>query len=453
MSIQQFFAILWARRAFVFVTLAGALTSALFVAFLLPPRYEATSRVMLNFIKPDPVTGEVISSSFARTYTKTQSELIRDYRVAGQVVDRLGMGGDPVLQAQFARLPPEQRTDFRRWLADSIIARTNADLVLGTNILEISYRSTNAEISRIVADALREAYIDSSLADRREEAQRNANWFERQAQDIQVKLEQAEKAKAAFEKQHDIVLQEDNSDIDSMRLAALAGTSAPVMPAMPPIMPASSAATAQLAQVDAAIAQASERLGPSHPQMQALREQRRIIEAQAARDMAAASAANAAAARAAGAGAATISREVADQRSKVIGQRDQLGTLRKLKDAVDLQRAQLGKINERIGELRQEAESGQTGLTMLGNAVTPTAPYFPNKPLILLGAGIFGIVIGALSGLLLELLGRKVRSEGDITNGFDKPLLAVMPGPDDGVPQGLVGRVRQFVLPRYGAVR
>src|SRR3546814_2304793 len=91
MSIGQFFAILWARRAFVFVTTAAALLGAAFVVLLLPPRYEAKSRVMLNFIKPDPVTGEVISSSFARTYTKTQTELIRDYRVAGQVVDKLGL--------------------------------------------------------------------------------------------------------------------------------------------------------------------------------------------------------------------------------------------------------------------------------------------------------------------------------------------------------------------------
>src|SRR3546814_11759287 len=113
MSIGQFFAILWARRAFVFVTTAAALLGAAFVVLLLPPRYEAKSRVMLNFIKPDPVTGEVISSSFARTYTKTQTELILDYRVAGQVVDKLGLAGNPELTSEFAELPVERRTDFQ----------------------------------------------------------------------------------------------------------------------------------------------------------------------------------------------------------------------------------------------------------------------------------------------------------------------------------------------------
>lgn len=450
MSIQQFFAILWARRAFVFVTLAGALVGASLVAFLVPPRYEATSRVMLNFIKPDPVTGEVISSNFARTYTKTQSELIRDYRVAGQVVDRLGMAGDPILQASFARLPPEQRTDFRRWLADSIIARTAADLVPGTNILEISYRSTNAEIARIVADALRDAYVDSNQATRREEARRNATWFERQAAETRARLTEAERVKAAFEKDNNLVLQEDNSDIDSVRLAALAGASAPVMPVAPAMAPVSSAAVAQLAQIDAAIAQSTERLGPSHPQMQSLREQRRIVATQAMREAAAANSANTAAARAAGAGAALISQEVAAQRAKVIGQRDKLGTLRKLKDEVDLQRAQLAKINDRIGALRQEAEAGQTGLTLMGNAVAPASPYFPNRPLILIGAGVLGLVIGMLSGLLMELLARRVRSVGDVVNGFDVPLLGVMTAPEDWRPRGWMARVRAFFWPRYG---
>src|SRR3546814_1488217 len=78
-------------------------------------------------------------------------------------------------------LPVGRITDFRRWLAGSIIAHTDAELVPGTNILEISYRSAEPEIARIVADALRDAYVDSNLSARREEARRNAEWFEGQA--------------------------------------------------------------------------------------------------------------------------------------------------------------------------------------------------------------------------------------------------------------------------------
>src|SRR3546814_5776487 len=75
-----------------------------------------------------------------------------------------------------------------------------------------------------------------------------------------------------------------------------------------------------------------------------------------------------------------------------------------------------------MNALQQESEAGQAGLTSLGSAVTPASPYFPNVPLILLGALGFGAAIGALSGLLFELLNRRIRSEGDIVNGFDMPL-------------------------------
>src|SRR3546814_7887483 len=138
-----------------------------------------------------------------RTYT------LFPYTTLFRSVDKLGLAGNPELQAEFAELPVERRTDFRRWLAGSIIAHTDAELVPGTNILEISYRSAEPEIARIVADALRDAYVDSNLSARREEARRNAEWFEGQAAEARAKLAEAEKTKAAFEKANNIILQQD----------------------------------------------------------------------------------------------------------------------------------------------------------------------------------------------------------------------------------------------------
>src|SRR3546814_173640 len=83
-----------------------------------------------------------------------------------------------------------------------------------------------------------------------------------------AKLAEAEKTKAAFEKANNIILQQDNNDIDSLRLAALAGTSTPVTAAPQPAMGGASPMSAELAQIDAAIASAAARLGPNHPQMQ-----------------------------------------------------------------------------------------------------------------------------------------------------------------------------------------
>src|SRR3546814_7604756 len=152
------------------------------------------------------------------------------------------------------------------WSSDvcssDLIAHTDAELVPGTNILEISYRSAEPEIARIVADALRDAYVDSNLSARREEARRNAEWFEGQAAEARAKLAEAEKTKAAFEKANNIILQQDNNDIDSLRLAALAGTSTPVTAAPQPAMGGASPMSADLAQIDAD--RKSTRLNSSH---------------------------------------------------------------------------------------------------------------------------------------------------------------------------------------------
>src|SRR3546814_4562827 len=102
---------------------------------------------------------------------------------------------------------------------------------------------------------------------------------------------------------------------------------------------------------------------------------------------------------------------ISDWSSDVCSSDLKLAQLRKLKDEADLQRSQLEKLNERMNALQQESEAGQAGLTSLGSAVTPASPYFPNVPLILLGALGFGAAIGALSGLLFELLNRRIRSE------------------------------------------
>jgi uncharacterized protein involved in exopolysaccharide biosynthesis len=98
MNFEQIFRLLWARRGLILIATFASLFAATIAGLVIPARYEAHARVILNVVKPDPVTGEVIASQFARAYVQTQSELIRDYRIAGKVVDILGWSSSPVLR-------------------------------------------------------------------------------------------------------------------------------------------------------------------------------------------------------------------------------------------------------------------------------------------------------------------------------------------------------------------
>jgi uncharacterized protein involved in exopolysaccharide biosynthesis len=423
MSIVQFLRVLWARRVIVVAATISCFLGALVVIQIVPPRYEAQSRVLLNLLKPDAVTGQVIAGPATRAYVATQRELIKDYAVAGPVVDELGWLSEPALMQQYQNRAKSDVRDFRRWVAQRIIDGTEAKVVEGSNILEITFKSSSPRDAQLVADAVRKAYINASLNFRREDAARNAEWFDQQAEKTRELLTQAEAVKTAYEKDNGIVLQADKTDVDSARLSALAAqaSAAPVVPMMGP---AASPAAIQLAQIDAAIAQASQTLGPNHPELKQLKAQRASVATAAAQERAAAQAM----AGAAAAGVNALDRAVSAQKSRVIAQRDKVERLMQLQSEVDLRREQFNKTAQRAAQFRQEAAIADTGLTPLGSAVAPEKPVFPNKPLIVVGSIALGFAMGIMVALLIELFARRVRGVEDLRD-LDVPLLAIIAPP------------------------
>lgn len=426
MSIAQFLRILWAYRLLVIITTVATLVGALVAVLVVPPAYQAQTRVMLNTLKPDPVTGEVIPSTASKTFLATQIELIKDYGVAGQAVEALGWLSDPRAIEQYAA-DRSQDGDIRRALAQQIIDRTDVTVPSSTNILEIGFRSGSADDARAMANALRDAYIESTLNSRRREATRNADWYTQQAEKERVLLGKADEAKTAYEREAGIVMQDEKTDIETARLRALSSQSslgAPIVSSAP--ITTSSAAAMQLAQLDSQIAQAGQNLGPNHPMMIELKGRRASLAKVVTDEQAAARAAAAVANAAAGQSAGALNRAVAQQTTRVIANREKIERLTQLQAEVNLHRGQMDKALSRAAELRQEAAVADSGITVLSEAVTPKKPTFPNKPLIFGGGLVLGAALGLLLSLLLEFLNRRVRGVEDLQSGMDAPLLAII---------------------------
>jgi succinoglycan biosynthesis transport protein ExoP len=420
MSINQFFLVIWAHRRLIAITTVVMLLIALVVVLVVPPKYRAETRIMLDVIKPDSVTGQVMASPMLRAYAATQTELIKDYGVANWVVDHVGWASDPKVLDDYRKRKSGDDRDFARWAAQRIIDNAQAKVIEGSNIISITYAANRPDEARRIADALRQAYIVTTLENRRDGARRDADWYDDQAQKAKVALTEAEANKSAFERSNGVLLQDDKTDIDTARLAALATQAG--SPILAPAMATSSAAGLQIAQLDAEIAQQSKVLGPNHPQLLEMRRRRELLQAEADREQSAAKAVNNMTASAANVGAGLLEA----QKSKVMGQREKVEQLMLLQDNVNLRRDQYTKTAAHAAELRQEAGVAETGITPLGSAVAPQDPVFPNIPLIMAGAFVGGIGLGIVISLLMEFFGRRVRSSEDLEVAIGAPVLAII---------------------------
>jgi uncharacterized protein involved in exopolysaccharide biosynthesis len=425
MSLNALWQIILARRNFIAMCVVCCLVGVVVVSLVVPPIWQGQSRVLLNLVKADPVTNELAagsSGSSTGAYVGTQMSLITDYSVTGKVVDELGWLSDPNLIQQYH--DSGDRKDFRAWAADIIARNTKVKPLKDSTILEISYTANNPTAAKAVADALRGAYMQTSLAINTEDAARTAKWYEGELEKLKTKLDSAVEAQAQYERANGLEMANDKTDIESARLQSLAAQGAP--PMIPPEMANSVKQSAmELASVDAQITSASKTLGPNNPTMIELEKKKSELESLNRKDESAAHAAISATSAA----AAEMTREIQAQKSKVLAKSDQIAHLQTLQQDVDLRRNEYETAAAKFAVYRAQAD--QTNANALTPLPTPapSQPLFPNWLLEIPGSIVLGLLVGVLGSMLLELLNRKVRSVEELDDVLEAPVVGVVGAP------------------------
>lgn len=405
MSLVQIWRMLRARRVVILALLViGGLLGAI-ISQVRPDRYTARTRMVMKAAEPDPVTGEAVPVRNLQAYAQTMAELVHDDNVAAMAAEKLGWQNDETLRAAYKQDPT---TPFPIWLGRFVSANTEGQMLANSNIFEISFSASDPQTARLGANAIRSAFIERTAATRREEAQRNAQWFVRQSEELKRRLADAEQRKAQFERANNVVLQDDNQDTESAKLKALAGTAPPVASAVTTAPVAAAPSSGQLAAVDAQIASLQQTLGPNHPQMIALQRQRAALASAVGREQAAA--------RPGGTQQAgpSLQSMIDAQTRKVLASRGLVGQAQMLAGEVAVLRDQLTKTRQKAADFQLEAQATETRIEPLGEAVTPFAPDSPGTWLFILVGLAAGGFLGLALGLGLELLYRRVRGEEDL---------------------------------------
>ncbi len=423
MNIVQFFRILWARRMIVIVATVACFAAGLLAIAILPRTYAATSRVMLDVNKPDPLAADEISANFARTYIPTEAQVIMDYRVAARAAENLGWTNDPNQQAAYrdyrdANADRADVLDFDHWIAQQITKNVVAQQFQQTNFIDITYEAPSANDAATMANAVRQAYVDEATAGKRRDAVQAAELLGRQMDEVRTQREGAEQKLVAFQRANGIVLLDNNSDAASARLQALANAAPNTGGTTIVGGSVANPNAAGIAAIDAQIANQASQLGPNHPAIQELRRQRAAL----------ASAPVGSAPRTVNSGPSVAS-AVQAEGARVLAQKDKVEEAKRMAADVQVLRDQYQTMAARAAVLRQQSTASDFTVVPMAAASPPTWPESPKLPLVLIGSFGLGLVIGVLVALILEFLRRRVRGVDDLVSAADVPVIGVINAP------------------------
>lgn len=477
MTIQQLFLALRARPGVFGLVLAITVLTTLVVSLLLPKTYVATVALLLDSKDEQTLStvnmlAPVLQQAQQAAYIQTQVDIIKSHKVVNKVVRELRLAESPEAREAFQSATGGAGS-YEDWLADRLLKWLTVDTTQ-SSVVQISYKSSDAQFATRVANAFAKAYIDTTLELRVEPTQRTAVWFDEQLKGLRATMEAAQAKLTDYQREKKIVSTDERMDVENARLGELstqlvlaqsqaseaesrermarrlveAGTTPDRLPEVLS-NPLIQRLTSEAALAEARLQHLSADLGSNHPQLQRQRAEYRALRAQADNEIRKITAGLANAARQARQHEAQLRSALADQRARVLQlkeYRNEIGVFNR--DVETAQRA-YDSAMQRFVVSKVESGANRTNVAVLDPAVEPSLPARPKIPLNLALSVIMGTMIGLAIVFFMEQFDRRVRSFHDLAR-VDVPLLAQLNAWQPS--HALLGRVgnRGWALPAPG---
>jgi chain length determinant protein EpsF len=339
------------------------------------------------------------------------------------------------------------RGEIQDWIGSSLLLGLKVESTQ-SSVINLTYMANDPRFAADVANAFARAYMDVTLQLRTEPNKQAASWFDDQLKGLRTSLEEAQQKLAAFQREKGIIATDERIDVENARLAELSTQSLQASnmtydsaarlgqtrsntnkESLPEVLanPLVQTLKGEVLRGESKLSELATRLGPNHPQYQ-----QQVAENQALR-----SRMNAEISRVVGgvesataqsaAREASLKRDLAAQRARVVELRDARAQASTLQRDVDTAQRAYEAALQRYLVNKVEGGAKQTNVTVLSPALEPSRPAKPNVRLNILLGVVVGIMLGLGAVFLLELLDRRVRSAGDLEMGvIDAPVLATL---------------------------
>lgn len=446
MSFSQVFAILRARWVILVSIVGLAVVVAAVVSMMLPKQYTSTSSVVVDVKSPDPVVGMVLPGMMTPGYMATQVDLIQSERVARRVIDALHLADAPILRDQW-REATKGQGDIKVWIAETLGRSLKVEPSRESNVINISYSAAEPNFAMTMVNAYVDSYISTTADLRVEPAKQFSSLFESLATQLRGRLEKAQDRLSEYQKSAGLMATDERLDVETARLNDLSAQVVTLQALEADAAgrqrearsfeggdkstevlnnPGVTALKADLARQEVKLDELSARYGDAHPQVLEARENIRSARAKLTQEINRVRGSLGINADVMHGRVGQAKAELEKQREKLLRLKEQRNNASVLsRDVENLQKA-YDAVQARLNQSNIESQATQTNLSVLRYG---SAPLRPSSPRIFLNVGValfVGLLVAIGTALGVELLDRRVRTNMDIVEVLNLPIIGVM---------------------------
>lgn len=442
MSLSQLLIIFKARWRIMLAVFLGVILTVGVGIWLMPKKYTASASVLVDVKSPDPIAGMVLPAMLTPGYMATQMDLIQSERVARGAVRALRLTENAAMREQWLE-KTQGVGSFEAWLAGLLQSGLEVRPSRESSVIAFSYEAVDPNFAAAIANAFVQSYINTTLELRIEPARQFGALFEAQAKLARERLEAAQSQLSAYQKEKGLIATDERLDVENARLnelssqlvavqamsAEASSRKAKASSSSQEVLnnPVVSTLKAEMSRQEARLKELNSRLGSAHPQVieaqASINELRDRIAAEASRVNTSVSINSAVSQQR----EAQIREALEQQREKILKlkeQRDEASVL--LRDVESAQRA-YEAINARLNQVAIEGQSNQTNVSIIKQAMPPSEPSSPRVMINMILAVLAGGMLAIIVGLTLEIRDRRLRTDFDVTELLELPVLGSIP--------------------------
>ena len=179
----------WVPTSVVMASVFGLTT---IYTFIQKPIYESEGKLVFPKKASSALSSLASLAGLANTSSPidTESEIIRSYPIVSKTITFLGL----------------KNSDGQVLPADSFLKNLNLKSIRGTDVLQISYRSTNPQESANVVNTIIKNYIDSNIDSNRTEAKSTKEFLSSQLPQAEGQVKEAEANLRTFKEKNKLVV-------------------------------------------------------------------------------------------------------------------------------------------------------------------------------------------------------------------------------------------------------